>query len=130
MAWAQPVAPGSNQAIPPAVQGPFVSNPAVVTELDCPGGQCNGPLNFARLMQARVANRETVGNPFNLKVARQIRQTIEDDLNDLANRWASVPTRLAATTIFASSRWRDMRRIRRRTASRRANGRKRNPRCS
>jgi len=38
MAWAQPVAPGPNQAIPPGVQGPFVSNPAIVTELDCPGG--------------------------------------------------------------------------------------------
>lgn len=86
MASAQPAPPASNQVIPSAVQGPFVSDPAIVTELDCPAGQCNGPLNFARLMQARVANRETVGNPFNLKVARQIRQTIEADLDDLAHR--------------------------------------------
>jgi hypothetical protein len=77
-------------AAPPAVRGPFVSDPAIVTELDCPGGQCNGPLSFSRLMQARVSSKKNVvasgGNPFNLKVARQIRETIEMDLDELAKK--------------------------------------------
>jgi hypothetical protein len=89
---AQPANPAQAQspydhAVPPAVRGPFVSDPAIVTELDCPDGQCNGALNFSRLMQARVSTREKVGgNPFNLKVARQIRKTIEADLDELASR--------------------------------------------
>lgn len=93
---AQPAAPAQapssyDKLIPEAVRGPFVSDPAIVTELDCPGGQCgNGPLNFSRLMQARVSNKESVtangGNPFNLKVARQIRETIVADLDELKVR--------------------------------------------
>ena len=94
-ASAQPAGPSPapssrDQAIPPAVRGPFVSDPAVITELDCPNGRCDGPLNFSRLMQARASVPQPVGasggNPFNLKVARQVRETIEADLDELAAR--------------------------------------------
>ena len=78
------------QAIPPAVRGPFVSNPDVLTELDCPDIHCDGPLNFTRLMLARASTNKkadpNAGNPFNLSVAQQIQNTIQKDLTDLATK--------------------------------------------
>jgi len=76
--------------IPEGLRGPFVANPAVMVELDCPDGACSGPLEFARLVQARAStSRMTdrgVRNPFNLKVAAQIAKYIEQDLDDLARQ--------------------------------------------
>ncbi|MGD5502392.1 hypothetical protein QUS51_22555, partial [Xanthomonas citri pv. citri] len=73
-----------------AVRGPFISNPRIVAELDCPDGACSGPLDFSRLIYARAetsAMKEVLGkNPFNLKIARQIRETIENDLDELSKR--------------------------------------------
>ncbi|HET7435773.1 MAG TPA: hypothetical protein VFN10_13775 [Thermoanaerobaculia bacterium] len=72
--------------IPAAVRGPFVSDPAVLRELDCPTPQCNGPLNFARLMQARIppkSRQRMTGNPFTLPIAAKILSLVESDLNDL-----------------------------------------------
>jgi len=73
-------------AIPPAVRGPFVSDPAVLAELDCPAPLCNGPLNFARLMQARVppkSRQRAAGNPFTLPISARILSIVTGDLQDL-----------------------------------------------
>jgi hypothetical protein len=77
-----------DEVIPPALRGPFISDPAIIAELDCPNGQCGGPLDFARLMLARAATVNSkvrpTGNPFNLAVASMLRRTIESDLAELA----------------------------------------------
>lgn len=82
--------PSYKNEIPAAVRGPFISNPRIVAELDCPGGVCGGPLDFSRLIHARAetsAMKEVLGkNPFNLKIGRQIRETIEADLDELSKR--------------------------------------------
>jgi hypothetical protein len=72
------------QAIPQSLRGPFISDPAVVTLLDCPTPACNGRLNFARLMQARSPRAIKTGqNPFNLPVASKILATVKSDLTDV-----------------------------------------------
>lgn len=74
------MAVGLYAQIPDAIRGPFVSDPAVLAELD------NGPLNFARLMQARVppkARQRQGGNPFTLPIAARILSIVNGDLNDL-----------------------------------------------
>src|SRR3954452_10117054 len=64
--------------VPVAVRGPFISSAPIVAELDCPNGECGGPLDFSRLIQARAETssmKEAFGrNPFKLKIARQIRE--------------------------------------------------------
>jgi hypothetical protein len=86
---AQSTAPLSyDQVIPAAVRGPFVSHPHVVAELDCPAGQCGGPLDFSRLLLARAQTipmkNQGGGNAFKLKIAAQVLRLIEQDLDDLA----------------------------------------------
>ena len=72
------------QAIPQSLRGPFISDPAVVTLLDCPTPACEGRLNFARLMQARSPRTAEPGqNPFNLPVAAKILATVQADLTDV-----------------------------------------------
>ncbi|UWU95135.1 hypothetical protein [Bradyrhizobium sp. CB1015] len=86
-----PTAAASDTAqdiIPAAVRGPFISHPSVITELDCPAGKCGGPLDFTRLIQARAQAspiREELGkNPFKLRIAKKIAETIGQDLDELA----------------------------------------------
>ena len=83
----QPPTPPSTpyaQAIPQSLRGPFISDPAVVTLLDCPTPGCEGRLNFARLMQARSPRTAEPGqNPFNLPVAAKILATVQADLTDV-----------------------------------------------
>jgi len=83
----QPPSPPSTpyaQAIPQSLRGPFISDPAVVTLLDCPTTACEGRLNFARLMQARSPRTAEPGqNPFNLPVAAKILATVQADLTDV-----------------------------------------------
>jgi hypothetical protein len=74
------------QAVPRAVRGPFISDPEIVTALDCPTEACDGAFSFSRLMEARVpvSQRPTHGgNPFNLHVARQVLATIKSDLTEI-----------------------------------------------
>jgi hypothetical protein len=75
-----------DQTIPPAVRGPFISHPGIMSELDCPSGQCGGSLDFSRLIQARartspVKGRQFAGNPFKLKIAALIPKYIGQDLS-------------------------------------------------
>jgi hypothetical protein len=89
----QAQAPQTVRMAPPAVdvaEGPYIADPSVVTLLDRsdPGGDCtkSGPLVFGCLIQAlsmAEAHEPPIGalaNPFNLKVAQDIRETIEQDL--------------------------------------------------
>src|SRR6185295_18506365 len=71
-------------------KGPYVADPQVIALLDRqdPGGDCakSGPLVFGCLIQALAsakAHQPPAGafaNPFNLSVAEDIRETIEQDL--------------------------------------------------
>lgn len=71
-------------------RGPYIADPAVIALLDRqdPSGDCakSGPLVFGCLVQAHAAaqtHQPPVGafaNPFNLAVAEDIRETIEQDL--------------------------------------------------
>ncbi len=72
-----------SRAIPASLRGPFISDPAVVTLLECPTAACNGRLNFARLMQARSPQSASGQNPFNLPVAAKILATVKSDLTDV-----------------------------------------------
>jgi hypothetical protein len=83
VASAQQAASPYSLAIPPSLRGPFVSDPAVVMQLDCPTAACDGRLNFAHLMQARSPQRATGQNPFNLPVAAKILATVKSDLTDV-----------------------------------------------
>src|SRR5689334_13409901 len=80
-------------AVPTALRGPFVSDPAVVTLLDCMGTACPYSLDFSKLILARVpAPGEPVqDNPFKLSVLnngtvkgnvkeKSVLQIVEDDL--------------------------------------------------
>jgi hypothetical protein len=72
------------QAIPQSLRGPFISDPAVVTLLECPTPACEGKLNFSELMQARSPRAIQPGqNPFNLAVAAKILATVDADLTDV-----------------------------------------------
>jgi hypothetical protein len=83
--------------LPDALRGPFISDPAVVTELDCPEAairtqlvRCDGPLNFAKLIQEQAFRFSKIAsppgiNPFNLPEAQKIVATIKDDLNEIRN---------------------------------------------
>ncbi len=65
-------------ALPAALHGPFIADPAVLMALE------NGPLGFARLMQARSPKGAEPGmNPFNLPVAAKILATVQSDLTDV-----------------------------------------------
>jgi hypothetical protein len=74
------------QAIPPALRGPFVSRPDVVTLLDCPDASCEGRLNFTRLVEARLPSGapHTMANdnPFNHAVSRMIVAAIAGDIKE------------------------------------------------
>jgi hypothetical protein len=83
-----PAAPaaGSFSALP-EIRGPFVADPHVMPLLDCEtaakAGGC--PLNFARLIQAKLANPQTgVGNPFDLDVMKDVNAKVTDGINGLA----------------------------------------------
>ncbi|MBB3149773.1 hypothetical protein FHS21_006227 [Phyllobacterium trifolii] len=87
-------------SIPKVLQGPFVSEPAVVAQLDkmdARGCAYSGPLVFGCLIQGQAleADREMLGglrvNPFNLKVAFEIKKTIEGDLKELSAQAARGP---------------------------------------
>lgn len=59
-------------AVPAAVRGPFISDTAVVTLLDCTG-TCAASLHFSKLILARAAlvnTAELQGNPFALSVLK------------------------------------------------------------
>ncbi len=75
-------------AVPAAVRGPFLSNPELMTLLDCPQQPCSGKLNFTKLMEARLPPSQQhlrgTGNPFNLPVAKVILETIRKDLDEVA----------------------------------------------
>jgi hypothetical protein len=90
---------------PPATDisdGPYIADPSVVTLLDRtdPGGDCvkSGPLVFGCLIQAlSTAERHEApvgafANPFNLNVAQDIRQTIEQDLTGYQNSGGIEPS--------------------------------------
>jgi hypothetical protein len=74
----------------PSLAGPFISDPRVLAELDrvSPDGDCgrSGPLVFGCLIQTLAtaeAREQPIGalaNPFNLRVASEIRATIKSDL--------------------------------------------------
>ncbi|HEV7671723.1 MAG TPA: hypothetical protein VGS22_24640 [Thermoanaerobaculia bacterium] len=82
-------------------KGPYVADPAVIALLDRqdPGGDCgrSGPLVFGCLIQALAAaktHQPPVGafaNPFNLRVAQDIRETIEQDLQGFQATGGIVP---------------------------------------
>lgn len=72
------------------ISGPYIADAAVVSLLDRPdpGGDCarSGPLVFGCLIQDLAVSQTrqppvgALANPFNLEVARAIRETIEGDL--------------------------------------------------
>src|SRR4051812_46078923 len=72
------------QTVPPALRGPFVSRRDVVVLLDCPSASCQGPLNFTRLIEARLppgsSHTMSNDNAFNHKVAKEIASTIRSDI--------------------------------------------------
>lgn len=82
-------------------KGPYVADPAVIALLDRqdPGGDCarSGPLVFGCLIQAVAkakAREQPIGalaNPFNLTVAQDIRETIEQDLQGFQATGGIVP---------------------------------------
>jgi hypothetical protein len=91
----QPPAQNPPQAAPGAPpadvsKGPYIADPAVIALLDRqdPDGDCakSGPLVFGCLIQALAtakAQEAPIGaraNPFNLRVAQDIRETIAQDL--------------------------------------------------
>jgi hypothetical protein len=101
----QPQAPQAVSMAPPAVdvaEGPYIADPSVVTLLDRsdPDGDCakSGPLVFGCLIQAlsmSQAHEPPIGalaNPFNLKVAQDIRETIEQDLTGYQNSGGIEPS--------------------------------------
>lgn len=81
--------------------GPYVADPEVIARLDRqdPEGDCakSGPLVFACLIQAlatKEAKEAPIGalaNPFNLRVAQDIRETIEQDLQGFQTSDGIVP---------------------------------------
>src|ERR1700731_3250746 len=76
---------------PPELRGPFVSDPAVVTALDCgESATCDGPLNFQRLIEAKAASSGTAAahgtNPFSLPISKKIIGTIETDLAQIRKK--------------------------------------------
>src|SRR5262249_50041598 len=85
----------SSNSSPDPLRGPFISDPDVMAALDCPEApirsqpvKCDGPLNFARLIQAQFRTEDTVFalpgiNPFNLPEASEIVDTIKSDLNEI-----------------------------------------------
>jgi hypothetical protein len=83
----QPGNASEDAALPDGIRGPFVSRPEVTERLDCPTDACDGPLNFAKLIQARLPKPERTGavNPFNLGVTHVVRDTVEQDLNEIRN---------------------------------------------
>src|SRR5262245_1491220 len=81
--------------LPEALRGPFISDPDVVTALDCPEAairtqpvRCDGPLNFAKLIQdhafrfSKVLSPPGI-NPFTLDEAKAIVATIKADLREI-----------------------------------------------
>ena len=52
----QPGAPDFSASVPEELRGPFVSEPKVLQRLECPTEECDGPLSFTRLIQARQSN--------------------------------------------------------------------------
>ncbi|HEX3127679.1 MAG TPA: hypothetical protein VH394_10135 [Thermoanaerobaculia bacterium] len=82
-------------------KGPYVADPGVIALLDrhAPDGDCakSGPLVFGCLIQALAtaeAKEPPIGalaNPFNLRVAQDIRETIEQDLQGFRTADGIVP---------------------------------------
>ncbi|OEO27919.1 hypothetical protein VW23_007215 [Devosia insulae DS-56] len=73
--------------VPPALQGPFVSDPEVIAlldKVDPRGCEYSGPLVFGCLIQANAKNPQhfgdSISNPFSLDIARIIVDTIKGDL--------------------------------------------------
>jgi hypothetical protein len=93
---------GASQGTTDIAAGPYIADPAVVTLLDRsdPGGDCarSGPLVFGCLIQAlstSQAHEPPIGalaNPFNLTVAQDIRETIEQDLTGYQNSGGIEPS--------------------------------------
>ncbi len=81
---------GELDAVPAAVRGPFLSNPDLMTLLDCPQQPCSGKLNFTKLMEARLPPSQQhlrgTSNPFNLPVAKVILETIQKDLDEVVGK--------------------------------------------
>ncbi|MBB6486854.1 hypothetical protein [Rhizobium lusitanum] len=72
-------------SIPPGIVGPSVYRADIVQELDCGKSLilCNGPLNFVSFMNAKAATRgaERNSNPFNLRIARLVLQTVTQQID-------------------------------------------------
>lgn len=95
-AGAQTGASADDIAVPAAVRGPFISDTAVVSLLDCTG-TCAASLHFSKLILARAAAAnaaELKGNPFALSVLKNgilkgnalelgVLETVEQDLASL-----------------------------------------------
>ena len=68
-------------------QGPYIADPDILRQLDCPDRECNGPLNFAKLIQKQFKSAKFLNsrgtNPFTLPEARLILSTIKSDLEDV-----------------------------------------------
>ncbi|UVC17280.1 hypothetical protein [Mesorhizobium onobrychidis] len=89
------VAAETNQAtgyVSSELVGPFVADPRVVSELDCPSpsevdSSCDGPLNFETLIRGQFKSLQTKdrpgSNPFHAPEAALIVSTIESDLQEL-----------------------------------------------
>lgn len=84
-----------DSVIPKAVQGPFISDPDVITELDCPKenqGKCNGKLSFNSMVgQLAKAHKkcnperkvEASENAFTFCLSDRISKSIEVDLTKI-----------------------------------------------
>lgn len=84
-------------AIPESLRGPFISDPRVIARLDCPTTPCDGPLNFNRLIQARLQGSEPQTdhtNPFNLDVAERITEAVQADIKELSEAAGATKHRL------------------------------------
>lgn len=67
--------------------GPYIADPKIIEELDCPHNVCNGPLNFSKLIQKQFKSTLLVPrpgtNPFMLPEAKEILETIQRDLEEI-----------------------------------------------
>jgi hypothetical protein len=77
----------SLESVPESLRGPFVLDPAVMRLLDTPDGEGIKPLNFTRLLEARLdapPGAMTDDNPFLHDVGKPIVETITADIIERA----------------------------------------------